>query len=95
MEGTRIEVGMGATGRYWSDTYAYEVVRVVSDKTVDIRRMKATMKPDATWFDDDYTYESQPDAPVVRVRKCKNGWKTADGMRVFFGRAREHRDPSF
>ena len=37
IENQAIEAGMGATGRYWSDIYAYEVVRVISDKTIEIR----------------------------------------------------------
>jgi len=88
-----IQVGMGATGWYWTDRYAYEVVRVISDKTVEIRRLNATLV--GNWLDQDYTYEANEDAPVERVRKCKNGWKTSNGMRVAFGVASEYRDPSF
>lgn len=92
----RIEVGMGATGCYWSDTYAYEVVRVVSDKTVDIRRMDATPAEGYDYYGDQvYNYSSNENNPIERVRRCKYGWRTADGMHVSFGHACEYRDPCF
>lgn len=95
IENQAIEVGMGATGRYWSDTYAYEVVRVISDKTIEIRRLIAKRAPGTDWLDQEYIYYINKYAPVERARKCKYGWKTKDGMKISVGHAREYRDPSF
>jgi len=72
----------------YSDVEPYEVVRVISDKTIEVRAMIATRDPSwqpimhaggfsahcsnqhtQRWF-----YESDPDAPVKRIRKGKKGW---------------------
>lgn len=92
-QGQQIEVGMGATGSYWTDAYAYEVVRVVSDKTVEIRRLDVVRKEGTDWLDEEYDYFSNDENPVERVRRCKTGWKTKHGMKVRFGHAQEYRDP--
>lgn len=79
----------------YSDVYPCEIVRVISDKTIEVRRMNATLDP--SWkpniipggfvghcinqSEQTYTYESVPDAPVLRIRKGKNGWKDANGSR--------------
>lgn len=89
-----IEVGMGASGSYWTDVYPFEVVRVVSDQTVDIRKLDVKITG-GDWLDPEYELLSNEKNPVVRVRKTKTGWKTADGMRIRFGSARYYRDPSF
>ena len=89
-----IEVGMGASGTYWTDRDPYEVVRVVSDKTVDIRELDVQITG-GDWIDPEYTLHSNEKNPIVRVRKTKTGWKTSDGKRIFFGYARYYRDPSF
>ena len=94
-KGNEIEAGMGATGRYWTDCYAYEVVRVISDKTIEIRRLKAERVPGTDWLDEDYNYYIDENASVERVRKFKYGWKTKDCMKVSIGHAKEYRDPSF
>ena len=93
-KGNEIVVGMGATGRYWTDCYPFEVVRVISDKTVEIRALDEKMIS-GDWLDAEYEYYVNESHPVERVRKTKMGWKTKDGMRVGFGGARYYRDPSF
>lgn len=90
----QISVGMGASGTYWTDLTPFEVVRVVSDKTVDIRKMDVEITG-GDWLDPEYTLHSNEKNPVTRVRRTKTGWKTADGMRIRFGEARYYRDPSF
>ena len=89
-----IEVGMGASGTYWTDFTPFEVVRVVSDKTVDIRELDVKITG-GDWLDPEYELIPNPERPVVRVRKTKNGWRTASGMKIYFGNARYYRDPSF
>ena len=80
--------------RGWTDVEPYEVVRVVSDKTVEIRAMKATQ--DESWKpnfvpggfsavctnqnEQKWIIESDETAEIIRVRKHKNGkWKAAHG----------------
>lgn len=69
----------------YTDGEPFEVVRVISDKTMEIRQMKATLSPD--WKPDIipggfaghcvnqneqvWLYESDPSMPVVRMRKVK------------------------
>ena len=80
----------------YSDVHAYEIVKVVSDKTVEVRKMET--KHDISHLEQvaggffghvvnqrnqKVTYESDPSAPVVRIRKKKNNpeaW-TANGQR--------------
>lgn len=77
----------------YSDIEPYEVVRVISDKTVEVRQMIATqIKFPQVWekggfaghcVDNNnqaYEYETNKTAPIIRVRKTKNGWKH-HGMR--------------
>lgn len=92
-EGQPIEVGMGACGTYWTDYTPFEVVRIVSEKTVEIRELEVEIVG-GDWLDPEYVLY-KTDRPVERVRKCKNGWRTSNGMRIYFGNARYYRDPSF
>jgi hypothetical protein len=78
----------------WSDVHPYEIIRWVSEKTVEIRAMQATLDP--SWKPEfipggfaahctnqssqRYTYESDPNAPVIRARLGKKGWKSKRGM---------------
>lgn len=71
----------------WSDTTPYEIVKVISAKTIEIREMVATLDP--TWTpefiaggfvghcinqsDQRWTYEQNPEAPVLRARLRKDG----------------------
>ena len=91
---TKIEVGMGASGTYWTDMTPFEVVRVVSDKTVDIRELDVKITG-GDWIDPEYELIPNEANPVVRVRHTKHGWQTASGMKIFFGHARYYRDPHF
>jgi hypothetical protein len=79
----------------WSDVSPYEVVRVVSGKTLEIRPMKAeldeTWKPDfvpggfhGTVVNQDtqrWIITPNPDAPIRRIRLGKRGWKDKHGHR--------------
>ena len=80
----------------WSDVEPFEVVRVVSDKTLEIRRMD-TEKDESVKLefhvggfsahcsnqsDQKWIITSQPDASVIRIRLSKNkGWRCANGSR--------------
>lgn len=80
------EVGKYANLHGWTDVYPYEIVRVVSDKTLEIRLMKAELDPN--WKpeiivggfaghcvnnqEQKWIYESNPEAEVIRIRKKKD-----------------------
>ena len=80
----------------YSDVHAYEIIKVVSDKTIEIRAMTAKhdishLKQYVGGFsghvenqrNQKVTYESDLSAPVIRIRKKKNNpesW-TSNGQR--------------
>lgn len=80
----------------YTDVTPYEVVRVISDKTVHIREMKCERDP--TWVMDSvpggfcrhvrnndsqrWIITQDADAPVLRARRCKDGrWSVAGNAR--------------
>jgi hypothetical protein len=79
----------------YSDVNPFEVVDYVSLKTLDIREMVATEKPWMRQFmaggflghvvnqeDQDWDIQPDPDAPLVRIRKHKDGkWYDRHGAR--------------
>ena len=85
-----VQIQMGyATNSLHSDAHPFEIVRVVSDKTIEVRAMDAERSPDwkpefvsggfaghCTNNDDQrnaWVMKSNADNPVVRIRKRKNG----------------------
>jgi hypothetical protein len=79
----------------YSDVTPYEVVRVISDKTVEIREMDAARDESVKmeWIaggftgvclnqrDQRWTITSNDANPVKRIRLGKQGWKDAHGGR--------------
>ena len=79
----------------WSDVNPYEVVRVVSDKTIEVREMDAerdeSVKMDfvaggfsaicTNQYDQRWIIKSDLTAPVIRIRLGKNGWKDKHGRK--------------
>ena len=79
----------------WTDVNPYEVVKVVSNKTIEIREMDAdrdeTVKMDfvAGGFsaictnphDQKWEIKSNPANAVIRIRLGKNGWKDKHGRK--------------
>jgi hypothetical protein len=79
----------------YSDVNPYKVVRVVSDKTIEVRAMNA--EPDPLWkpnfvpggFSAHCTNQSEQrwiitsdnNAKTIRIRLGKQGWKSADGRK--------------
>ena len=74
----------------WSDITPYEIVKVVSDKCIEIRHMRTERDESvvldfavggfafhcSNQRDQKWLYYSEPTAPVVRIRKNKRGeWK--------------------
>ena len=80
----------------WTDIIPFEIVRVVSPKTIEIRAMDGKIeedfKPDAVaggYFghtknqdEQRYSYKSLSDAPVIKARLGKKGWKSQFGRHV-------------
>jgi len=81
----------------FSDVTPYQIVRRVSDKTIEVRRMKAELsqnyKPQfvAGGFsahcvnerEQEWVIETDESAPVERIRRQKDGqWKNANGRFV-------------
>lgn len=80
-----LETATHANQYGYSEIYPFEIVRVISDKTVEIRRMKHLKDP--AWKPDihpggfaghcsnqnqqTWLYESDERAPVIRMRKVK------------------------
>ncbi len=79
----------------YSDVEPYEVVRVVSEKTIEIRPMKAERDESvklefhvggfsahcSNQSEQKWIITSDEAAPVKRIRLGKNGWKDAHGGR--------------
>ena len=79
----------------YSDISPFEIVRRISDKTLEIRAMSAerdpSWKPDfvpngfcghiSNQHDQRWFISRDPDRPVVRIRLGKQGWKDRNGRR--------------
>lgn len=77
----------------YSDVNPYEIVRWVSDKTIEVRSMNAErdksveLKFEVGGFaahcsninDQKWFITSDESAPVIRLRLTKRGWKSAGG----------------
>ena len=77
----------------YSDVEPYEVVKTISEKTVEIRPMKATEKEwdktfipggfCGTFINQDkqqWAIEPDPNAEVIRARLGRKGWKSERGF---------------
>ena len=78
----------------YSDVYPYEIVRIVSDKTIEVRAMDVSENKTKMDFDiggfsahcsnqseQSYDYSSNEEAHVFRIRLGKQGWKCKNGNR--------------
>ena len=79
----------------YSDVTPFEVIRVISDKTIEIREMDAerddSVKMEfhvggfsahcSNQRDQKWFIKSDETAPVIRIRLGKNGWKDKHGRR--------------
>ena len=77
-----------------SDIKPFEIVRRISDKTLEIREMSAILDSDfkpeievggffgrcTNQNDQRYTYKSNESAAIIRCRLTKKGWKSVYGM---------------
>ena len=79
----------------YSDINPYEVIRVVNDKTLEVREMNATRdeRVKLQWMvggfaghcvnqlDQAWIITSDESRPIIRIRLTKRGWQNAHGMR--------------
>ena len=79
----------------YSDVNPFEVIRVISDKTLEVREMEASRDTsvkldfEAGGFsahclnqsEQKWLIASDPSKPVIRIRFGKLGWKDAHGRR--------------
>ena len=78
----------------YSDVYPYEIVRIVSDKTIEVRAMDVSENKTKMDFhpggfhthcsnqsEQSYDYSSNESGNVVRIRLGKQGWKCKNGQR--------------
>jgi hypothetical protein len=79
----------------YSDVTPFEVIRAVSDKTLEIREMKCERDESvklefhvggfsahcSNQRDQKWFISSDADAPIFRIRMGKKGWKDAHGRR--------------
>lgn len=79
----------------YSDVTPYEVIRVVSDKTIEIREMNAERDESvklefhvggfsahcSNQRDQKWIITSDESAPVIRIRLGKQGWKDKHGRK--------------
>jgi hypothetical protein len=85
----RTKIRKYANNMMWSDIEPYEVVKIVSDKCVEIRPMQTKQIVFPKEFhiggfsahcsdnwNQKYEYSSDPTAPTMRIRKGKKGWKS-------------------
>jgi hypothetical protein len=76
-----------------SDCYPYEVVKIISDKTVEVRPMESTLIKApcefypggfvghyADNYSQEYTYQSAPDAKPIRIRWSERKCRWANGF---------------
>ena len=94
----------------YSDVYPYEVVRVISDKTIEVREMKVSSDP--AWkpnmipggfaahctnqLDQTWIIESDPSIATMRVRKRKDGkWYSKMGRHVLSEKPKYFYDYNF
>jgi len=81
----------------FSDIYPYEVVKKVSDVTMDIQEMSAELQPETDPYEQKYKFSSNKENPIIRIRKNKKGvWRDKDGRKYIIGNEpRKYHDYSF
>lgn len=94
----------------YSDVRPYEVIRQISDKTMEVREMAAIIDPNfkpeiapggfaghcVNQADQTYFYKSDDSQPVIRIRKRKDGkWYSKMGRHIIANAPRYFYDYNF
>ncbi len=102
------KVGMGVTMHGWTDSHPFEVVKVVSDRCIEIRPMHAEIDP--KWKADftpggfvghvhnnggEWILTSNPSEKTIRIRLSKAGRWMLKGQRFSVGFASKYYDYNF
>lgn len=70
-----------ANQHLYSDVYPFEIVRKISDKTLEVRQMDSTLI-NSDMNDQKWRAASNENNPIIRIRLRKNGsWRDAEGLR--------------
>ena len=108
MKASEIKIGTGVTENGWTDRYPYEVVRIVSEKCLEIRAMDAKLDPawKPEWHvggfaghcsnqhEQKWNLTSNPENPTKLIRLTKKGW-SLKSSRYDIGVARKFHDYNF
>ena len=66
-----------ANQKLYSDVIPFEIVRKISDKTIEVREMDVKRHPDAKDFEQNWIITSNPKNEIIRIRKNKhNQWRS-------------------
>lgn len=93
----------------YTDVTPYEILRWVSEKTVEIREMRATLNPDwkpevipggfvgncANQATQKWLIESDESKRVIRARLGKKGWKSKYGFHCLSDKPKKFYDFNF
>lgn len=102
----RPKLGMGATLCYPNDSYPYEVVKIVSPLTVDVRELTTAMNPEfnpevnsggfvgrvGNSEEQRWIYSSNPTGKVMRVHLNRRGKWMGGGSPFWMGTAKRYYD---
>lgn len=71
-----------ANQKLFSDVMPFEIIRKISDKTIEVREMDVKRHPDAKGFEQNWIITSNPANEVIRIRKNKhNQWRSKNKIR--------------
>ena len=86
-----------AIEQLWTDRQAFEVVREVSDKTIEIRPMEQDFKWQNGYGSEQvWSFISCPDCPTFRIRKTKKDYWVSKGRKFFLSdKPQAYYDPHF
>jgi hypothetical protein len=90
-------VGMGVTLLHYTDRSPATIVRVSSSGRVAWIQEDTATRTDKHGMSEcqTYSFEANPNNPVVRINLTKKGWKVANGPRVRLGHREKYHDFSF
>ena len=93
----RPQVGMGVTYSPYTDEYPYEIVEVISDKKIKVRKLESFATKENGIYTGDVELFSKETNEVIELKKLKYGWKrnSKDTGRWYVGRAERYEDPSW
>lgn len=81
MKEITLEQAVYANQKLFSDTYPFEIVRKISDKTIEVREMKAVLI-EGNYDNQSWKYNSEENNPIIKLRlRKKGGWKDKKGIR--------------